>query len=581
MGLRFRKSVRLFPGVKLNVSGGRISTTLGVPGASLNVGLDGRAHMTLGIPGTGISYRASLTPPPQRHVPAVPTADSPLGGRSFVPGPTTHPIGALPGEIRSAAVSALTSPGLVKLKMLVNEAADRRRVLQREIAGHKRALFAWRVFTGFSKLFVVRLLTSPWIARFEERTATRCVEIETAKQELEFATIQLDFDFDAQTLALYEEVRQAYARLRMSSRIWDVTTEIATNRYVERTTAYKSVTRRPVRFDVSRSDLVKARWEALHFGNANGEDLRLYPGFVLVREKSGEFALVDIADLDIWANETRFIEEESVPGDAAVVGHTWKKANKDGSRDKRFNNNHQVPIARYGELTVRSNTGLNEAYMVSSADAVLSFGRAFSRYQQALAAEAKSSPSITPAADAADAASLETAIEVEADGEAQPRRRPLLVLDGVFVAFAATLVTAWLTVPEFRTAANDLVASANHATGNLPASQTRAPEMPSASPATSPSAPPPPPSPSPSPAVVPAGTEAPLSDKTPVRDVVVVRAQGANVRKDGGANAPVIKTARRGERFTVFGRGGDWVQIGDKEPAGWIHHSLIEPVKDR
>jgi hypothetical protein len=34
MGIRFRKSIKLFPGVRLNLSGGRISTTIGVPGAS-------------------------------------------------------------------------------------------------------------------------------------------------------------------------------------------------------------------------------------------------------------------------------------------------------------------------------------------------------------------------------------------------------------------------------------------------------------------------------------------------------------------------------------------------------------------
>jgi hypothetical protein len=41
MGLSFRKSIRLFAGVRLNLSRGRISTTIGVPGASLNLDPDG------------------------------------------------------------------------------------------------------------------------------------------------------------------------------------------------------------------------------------------------------------------------------------------------------------------------------------------------------------------------------------------------------------------------------------------------------------------------------------------------------------------------------------------------------------
>ena len=58
MGLRFRRSIRLLPGVRLNLSRSGVSATLGAPGATLNVGR--RSALTLGIPGTGLSYRRSL-----------------------------------------------------------------------------------------------------------------------------------------------------------------------------------------------------------------------------------------------------------------------------------------------------------------------------------------------------------------------------------------------------------------------------------------------------------------------------------------------------------------------------------------
>lgn len=38
MGLRFRRSVRLAPGVRLNFSRSGTSLSLGVPGATLNIG---------------------------------------------------------------------------------------------------------------------------------------------------------------------------------------------------------------------------------------------------------------------------------------------------------------------------------------------------------------------------------------------------------------------------------------------------------------------------------------------------------------------------------------------------------------
>lgn len=59
MGFRFRRSIRLFPGVRINLSGSGPSLSVGRRGMSLNVGRRG-ARVTTGIPGTGISYSESL-----------------------------------------------------------------------------------------------------------------------------------------------------------------------------------------------------------------------------------------------------------------------------------------------------------------------------------------------------------------------------------------------------------------------------------------------------------------------------------------------------------------------------------------
>ena len=60
MGLRFRRSVKILPGVRLNFSTGGISTTIGPRGASISIGPRG-SFMNLGLPGTGLSYRSRLT----------------------------------------------------------------------------------------------------------------------------------------------------------------------------------------------------------------------------------------------------------------------------------------------------------------------------------------------------------------------------------------------------------------------------------------------------------------------------------------------------------------------------------------
>ena len=60
MGFRFRKSFKIMPGVRVNLSKSGISTSLGMRGARLNLGRKGM-RATTGIPGTGISHEMSLS----------------------------------------------------------------------------------------------------------------------------------------------------------------------------------------------------------------------------------------------------------------------------------------------------------------------------------------------------------------------------------------------------------------------------------------------------------------------------------------------------------------------------------------
>lgn len=60
MGLRFRKSIKLAPGIRMNLSGGGISWSLGPRGTSVGIGKRG-AFLNTGIPGTGLYSRQQLS----------------------------------------------------------------------------------------------------------------------------------------------------------------------------------------------------------------------------------------------------------------------------------------------------------------------------------------------------------------------------------------------------------------------------------------------------------------------------------------------------------------------------------------
>lgn len=62
--MRFRKSIKLFPGVKINVSGSGISTSVGPKGATVNIKPGRKTRLTTGLPGTGLSHTQNLTDSP-------------------------------------------------------------------------------------------------------------------------------------------------------------------------------------------------------------------------------------------------------------------------------------------------------------------------------------------------------------------------------------------------------------------------------------------------------------------------------------------------------------------------------------
>lgn len=58
MALRFRKSFKVAPGVRLNVSGSGTSVSLGGRGVTTNISRRG-TRTSLSIPGTGLNYTSS------------------------------------------------------------------------------------------------------------------------------------------------------------------------------------------------------------------------------------------------------------------------------------------------------------------------------------------------------------------------------------------------------------------------------------------------------------------------------------------------------------------------------------------
>ena len=61
MGIRFRKSIKIANGVRLNLNKKSVGLSIGGKGAHVSVNSSGRKSVTTSIPGTGLSYTANLS----------------------------------------------------------------------------------------------------------------------------------------------------------------------------------------------------------------------------------------------------------------------------------------------------------------------------------------------------------------------------------------------------------------------------------------------------------------------------------------------------------------------------------------
>lgn len=59
MGLRFRKSIKIAPGLKINLNKDSVSATVGKRGAHYTINSKGKRTASVGIPGTGLSYTST------------------------------------------------------------------------------------------------------------------------------------------------------------------------------------------------------------------------------------------------------------------------------------------------------------------------------------------------------------------------------------------------------------------------------------------------------------------------------------------------------------------------------------------
>lgn len=369
MAWSYRKRIKVIPGVHLNFSKRGISTSIGVKGASINFSKSGTTVTTNAL---GFSNRYKLSSPQPRSRP------NPTPSLSNIPVSEPH---FLDENIFSADIHEITSQNMQGIKEAIILAHQQKKELTTDLRKIIRTLYVTKAKKTLGYVFLYGLINKDFLQHSEKDIKAQQEAITQTKKMIEKCYVNLEIDFDMEIKRKFEKVHETFQKLTTSRKIWDITSARFQDRVAMRSSASTIVNRREVHFSLKTIPYIKSDYQALYMKNANGADIYIYPTFIVMYTNESSFAIIGISELNFRQAYTRFTETSTVPGDTKIITRTWAKVNKNGTRDKRFKSNYQIPVVRYGNIKLSTQTGLQEEYEFSNYELTEEFGKAFKEFQ--------------------------------------------------------------------------------------------------------------------------------------------------------------------------------------------------------
>ncbi|MBW3522297.1 MULTISPECIES: DUF4236 domain-containing protein [unclassified Chryseobacterium] len=366
MGWSYRKRIKIIPGVHLNISKRGISTSIGIKGASFNFSSSG-TRLNTSVLGFSNSYKISGSSS-QRNT-----------SQSY---PDPQPLYTqLSDNIFSANLHEITSQNMAGIKESILVAQQQKTELQKDLKKIKKTLRFSKTKKIASYIFIYGLINKTVVPKLNIDIDAQREALKETQNVIDNSAVNINIQFDDPTKRKYERLHNTFKNLSTSHRIWDITGAHFQDRVVARSNASTLVNRRDAKIGLRTLPIIKSNYEALYFQNVNGADLYFYPTFILMYTNDQNFALIGINELSLTVSPVNFTETSIVPCDSKVIRKTWAKVNKNGTPDKRFKNNYQIPVVQYGRLRLSSPTGLHEEYQVSNFEFTEQFGKAFLEYK--------------------------------------------------------------------------------------------------------------------------------------------------------------------------------------------------------
>lgn len=337
MGLRFRKSINLGGGFKINLSKSGVGYSWGVKGYRVTKTASGRTRKTYSIPGTGISW----------------VDESGSSRRRTNQRPSNNPPVAQPQDVMvdidSAAIDNFQAAEYATIIEQITKTIKLNRMFN---------IFLWLTLAA---------LAFPIFFIFTVAGIVGKIFLKSK------GIVDLEYEMDEESATKYNNRTNTWMSLNQCHKMWQITQQATVSNRKVNAGAGRNISRGLLKFTNKLPYYLKTNVVCVVIP-LKKEKLIMLPDKMLLIRKN-DVGVISYDNLHIAVNSARFIESEGVPRDSQVIDHTWQYVNKNGSPDRRYSNNRQLPICLYAAILVTSSEGLNVEIQCSNVSIAEEFSK--------------------------------------------------------------------------------------------------------------------------------------------------------------------------------------------------------------
>lgn len=358
MGFRIRKSFNLGDGFRVTLSKTGIGYSWGVPGQLITKTARGSIRRTYSIPGTGIGYVAESSSSNKR----IKFSQK----KNTVVSPQKTVTGKTYDANEYDQMHNIESSDIKNFKPVEYKKFLRRLSF---------ILFSHRITNVMIALIIIYLIYS-----INDYLIISCIGLFLKILLWFIGRIKIEYELDNELKSTFQEYVTSWNYLTKSHYIWQIVQMAGIKNLKKNAGAENAVERKNMKIKVGVPWYLKSnlKFPILKFRK---ETLILLPDKVLLVHKWHAGA-VSQKNVNIFFDTAKMIEDEYRPLDSELIQHQWLHVNKDGSRDKRYVDNKQLPVYKYGKIDISSPEGIKESFLVSNEKLSSKLKESYEKYKK-------------------------------------------------------------------------------------------------------------------------------------------------------------------------------------------------------